>query len=186
MITLSHVTTLHDLSALEQAAAIRSGELNPRELVSHYADRIDRLDGDLGAFITVTAEAAAEAAGHRLAGGRDDLSPLFGVPTAIKDLTATAGIRTTLGSRAYAGYVPDTDAHLVTRLRAAGMISLGKTNTPEFGICRPAPRLTWHAARAARAAALPPRSRPGWSRSPTAVTAAARCEFPLACAVSSG
>ena len=130
------MTELHDLSALEQAAAIRSGELSPAELVTHYADRIDQLDSKLGSFITVTTEgamASAEAAERRLGSRRDDLPPLFGVPTAIKDLTATAGVRTTLGSRAYAGYVPDTDAHSVTRLSAAGMISLGKTNTPEFG-----------------------------------------------------
>jgi amidase len=131
------VTELHDLTALEQAAAIRSGDLSPVDLVTHYADRIDRLDGKLGAFITVTAEAAtaaAKEAERRLLSGRDGLPPLFGVPTAIKDLTATAGVRTTFGSRAYAGHLPDTNAHLVTRLRTAGTISLGKTNTPEFGI----------------------------------------------------
>ena len=86
--------------------------------------------------MTVTAEqaleqarAAAELARRRAA----DLPPLHGVPTAIKDLTSTAGIRTTLGSRPFARNVPDTDAHAVTLLRAAGTISLGKTNTPEFG-----------------------------------------------------
>jgi len=138
VITLSWVTQLHDLSAVEQAAAMRSGQLSPAELVTHYLDRIGRLDGQVGAFITVTTDqamAAADTAARRLTtGSRNDLPPLFGVPIAIKDLTATAGVRTTLGSRAYAQYVPVADANLVTLLRAAGTISLGKTNTPEFGI----------------------------------------------------
>ena len=128
----------HDLSALAQAAAVRSGELSPVELVTHYLARIDRLNTGLGAFITVTPEAAlaqAQAAADLLAapGGRDDLPPLFGVPTAIKDLTNTAGIRTTYGSLAFAANVPGADANSVTLLRRAGTISLGKTNTPEFG-----------------------------------------------------
>jgi amidase len=128
---------MHDLSALEQAAAIRSGELSPVDLVSHYLSRIDRVGGELGAFVTVTADRAlaqARAAADLLASGAEDLPPLLGVPVAIKDLTATAGVPTSYGSRAFAGYVPDADAHSVTLLRQAGTISLGKTNTPEFGM----------------------------------------------------
>jgi amidase len=131
------VTYLHDLTALEQAAAIRAGELSPVELVIHYIERIHRLDRELGAFVTATPDLAVaeakKAADLVRAGG--DLPPLLGVPIAIKDLAATAGIRTTLGSRLYAEHVPDTDAHSVALLRAAGTISLGKTNTPEFGTC---------------------------------------------------
>ncbi|MFZ0045814.1 MAG: amidase [Streptosporangiaceae bacterium] len=131
---------IHDLGALEQAAAIRSGELSPVEVTEHYLDRIERLNDGLGAFVTVTPERAlaqARAAADQLAGGdfRDSLPPLFGVPIAIKDLTSTAGVRTTFGSRVYAGNVPDTDAPSVVLLRQAGTISLGKTNTPEFGTC---------------------------------------------------
>jgi amidase len=131
---------MHDLGALDQAAAVRAGDLSPLDLVSHYLDRIDRLTGEIGAFITVTPELAlaqARAAADALARSRsrDDLPPLFGVPTAIKDLTATAGTRTTFGSRAYGAHVPAADAHTVRLLRAAGTISLGKTNTPEFGLC---------------------------------------------------
>lgn len=133
---------IHDLGVLEQAAAIRSGELSPVDLISHYLTRIYELSAALGAFVTVIPEQAldrAEAAADRIAahgrGAVGDLAPLFGVPTAIKDLTATAGIRTSLGSSVYAGHVPGTDAHSVTLLRAAGTISLGKTNTPEFGLC---------------------------------------------------
>ena len=79
----------------------------------------------------------ARAAQDVLAAHRGDaagLPPLLGVPTAVKDLTATAGVRTTYGSRAFASHLPDADAHVVTALRAAGTISLGKTNTPEFGL----------------------------------------------------
>jgi amidase len=129
------VTSLHELTALEQAAAVRAGEVSPTELVEHFLNRIDALDAGLGAFITVTPEraragaAAAEAALR--AGG--ELPPLLGVPTAIKDLNNTAGVRTTFGSRVTADFVPDYDDAVVTRLTAAGTISLGKTNTPEFG-----------------------------------------------------
>jgi len=83
-------------------------------------DRIGRLDAQLGAFITVTADRALDQAGaatDRLArrgGDPDDLPALLGVPTAIKDLTATAGVRTTHGSRAFASHVPGADAHVVT------------------------------------------------------------------------
>jgi amidase len=132
------VTYLHDLTALEQAAAIRAGELSPVELVIHYIERIHVLNDRLGVFVTPTpdrAVAAARQAADVVRSGGDDLPPLLGVPIAIKDLTRTAGVRTTFGSRLYAGHVPDTDAHSVTRLRAAGTISLGKTNTPEFGTC---------------------------------------------------
>jgi amidase len=129
------VTRLHDLTALEQAAAVRAGEVSPTELVEHSLARIEALDGGLGAFLTVTPEralTAARSAETRLAEG-GDLPPLLGVPTAIKDLNNTAGIRTTFGSRAMADFVPADDDAVVTKLAAAGTISLGKTNTPEFG-----------------------------------------------------
>jgi amidase len=129
---------MHDLTALEQAAAIRAGDLSPVELVSHYLDRIDSIGPSLGAFVTLTPDLAlaqARAAGDLAVRSGGELPPLLGVPTAIKDLTATAGIRTTFGSRLYADHVPGTDAHSVVLLRAAGTISLGKTNTPEFGLC---------------------------------------------------
>jgi len=127
---------MHDLSALDQAAAIRAGDLSPVDLVSHYLDRIEMLDPALGAFVTITADAAlaqARAAAGLARSGAGDLPPLLGVPVAIKDLTSTAGVRTTYGSGPYSGNVPDADAHSVSLLRAAGTISLGKTNTPEFG-----------------------------------------------------
>jgi amidase len=133
------MTQLHDLSAIEQAAAIRNGEISPVELVDHYLARVDEHSTALGAFVTVTDEAAraqAKAAELAVTGAEetDALPPLHGVPTAIKDLNLTAGVRTTLGSRLYADFVPPVDDHVVTLLRAAGTISLGKTNTPEFGL----------------------------------------------------
>jgi amidase len=129
------VAELHDLTALEQAEAIRSREVSPAELVEHYLGRIARLSDDVGAFVTVTDELArkqAALASSRL-GGDTAVSPLFGVPTAIKDLNMTAGTRTTFGSATMAGYVPDVSDEVVLRIEAAGMVSLGKTNTPEFG-----------------------------------------------------
>lgn len=130
------MTELHDLTAVEQAAAVRLGEISPVELVDHYLDRIARLDGELGAFVTVTAETAraqARDAEHAVRSGAA-LPPLHGVPTAIKDMTLTAGVPTSFGSRAFKGFVPPVDAAVVTALRAAGTISLGKTTTSEFGL----------------------------------------------------
>ncbi|MER7989171.1 amidase [Streptomyces noursei] len=131
---------LHDLTALEQAAEIRSGELSPVELTEHYLARIDRLDDALGAFLTRTPELArkqaAEAEGEVVAARRQGraLPPLHGVPVPVKDLNRVAGVRCTMGSAALADHVPDGDDHVVTALRRAGTIMLGKTNTPEFGL----------------------------------------------------
>ncbi len=159
-----HEPELHDLDGTAQAALLRTGEVGCVELVAHHLARVDGLDARYGAFVTVTAEAAldaARAADTRLAAARRDgtaaaLPPLFGVPTAIKDLAATAGVRTTFGSAVYADFVPRQDAEIVRRIRAAGMISLGKTNTPEFGTpcytepdVAPPARTPWDPARSA-------------------------------------
>ncbi len=128
-------TQLHELTALEQAAAVRAREVSPTELVRHALARVEALDAGLGAFVTVTPEralaAAAEADARVLRGG--ELPPLLGVPTAIKDLNNTAGVRTTFGCTVFADFVPEVDDAVVTKLAAAGTVSLGKTNTPEFG-----------------------------------------------------
>lgn len=119
---------LHELTALEQGTLVATGEATPAELVEHYAARAD----EVGAFVTRTTEqAVADAAA--LGPRPDDAGPLWGVPTAIKDLNATRGVRSTFGSAAFADFVPDVDDEVTLRLRAAGMPSLGKTNTPEFG-----------------------------------------------------
>ncbi|HLI16103.1 MAG TPA: amidase [Acidimicrobiales bacterium] len=128
---------LHELSALELADALRRREVSPSEVVEHHLRRIDEHGARIGAFVTVSegeARAAAAQAERALLEGRAD-APLLGVPTAIKDLNLTAGVRTTFGSALGASFVPSVDDHVVTLLREAGLISLGKTNTPEFGLC---------------------------------------------------
>ena len=122
---------LHDLTALEQGEAVRRGQVSPAELVHHHLDRVERLD-DVGAFVTVTAD-AARAHVRRLGQRPADAGPLWGVPTAVKDLNLTAGVRTTFGSAAFADFVPTVSDAVVVAMAAAGMVSLGKTNTPEFG-----------------------------------------------------
>lgn len=129
------MTELHDLDATAQAQLLRDGEVTSVELVRHHLDRIDAHAEALGAFITVTADDALEraaAADRRLA--EPDPPPFCGVPTAFKDLTSTAGTRTTMGSALMADHVPDVNAYVVELVRQAGFISLGKTNTPEFGL----------------------------------------------------
>ncbi|SCL17898.1 amidase [Micromonospora nigra] len=123
----------HDLTALEQAAAIARGELSSRELVAHHLDRVAALGDTVGAFVTVTAEEARRSAEAADAVPADRRGPLHGVPTAIKDLTLTAGVRTTFGSAAFVDFVPPVDADVVRFMRAAGLVSLGKTTTSELG-----------------------------------------------------
>ncbi len=115
------------LPAGEQARLIAAGELSPVELVQTYLDRIELLDPALRSYVTVRGEEALAEAREPRAG------PLGGVPIPIKDLTWTAGVRTTFSSRAFADHVPGADAAVVGRLKRAGAIVLGKTNTPEFG-----------------------------------------------------
>lgn len=128
------MTELHDLTALEQATEVRRGVVSPAELVEHYLARVERLSDEVGAFVTVTGDLARDRA---RALGRtpvaDRAGPLWGVPTAAKDLNQTAGVRTTFGSAVFADFVPDVSDEVVLRLEAAGTVSLGKTNTPEFG-----------------------------------------------------
>jgi amidase len=151
---------LHDLTALEQAGAVRRREISPVELVEHHLARVDRRNDELGAFVTVTEDAArqqAKEAEARVTAEDPALLPaLFGVPIAIKDLNLTAGVRTTLGSRVYEQFVPPVDDHVVELLRRAGTISLGKTNTPEFGlpcytepVVAPPARTPWDPSRSA-------------------------------------
>jgi amidase len=120
------VDELAFLTATEQAGLIRRGEVSSRELVELYLGRIERLDPELNAFVTVCGE---EALATEPADG-----PFRGVPIPIKDLQETAGIRTTFSSLAYADYVPDFDVAVVRRLKEAGFVVIGKTNSPELGI----------------------------------------------------
>jgi Asp-tRNA(Asn)/Glu-tRNA(Gln) amidotransferase A subunit family amidase len=124
--------------ATELARMVRTKQISPVEIVDATLARIDRLNPRINAYCTVVADqarAAAREAESAVTRG-DALGPLHGVPYSLKDLTPTRGIRTTMGSRIFEHNVPDEDAALVERLRAAGGILLGKTNTPEFG-CKP-------------------------------------------------
>lgn len=130
------VTTLFDpfIEAWDLRDLVMKREVSPREVAEFYLARIDRINPELGAYMTVTAERAlADAA--RLQASRADAASmgLYGVAYSLKDLTPTSGIRTTLGSRNYAESVPPLDAAIAQRLQKAGGILLGKTTTPEFG-----------------------------------------------------
>jgi len=134
--SLQDVAELQELTALELAAAIRRREISPVEVAVHTAERAGRLGPQVGAFVTVTPELALEqarAAEAMLASG-DALPPLLGVPCPIKDLTRVAGVPNSMGSAAFAGQVADVDDGVVTLLRRAGTIMVGKTTTPEFGL----------------------------------------------------
>src|SRR3954447_179076 len=129
------MSELHDLSMLDQAAAIRRREVSAVELVDHYLDRIERHNQTVGAFVQVApdrARAAAKDAESAVTSGAD-LPPLHGVPTGITDLYLTADMPTSLGTGAFAPMELGIDEAFVTKLRSAGTISLGKTATPEFG-----------------------------------------------------
>ncbi|WP_372729745.1 amidase [Nocardioides sp.] len=126
------MTALHDLTALEQGALVARREVSASELVEHHLERADQHD-DVGAFVTLTADRARARAAALPAVPPPGASPLYGVPTAIKDLNLTAGVRTTFGSAAFADHVPEISDGVTSSLEAAGLISIGKTNTPEFG-----------------------------------------------------
>ncbi|MDD7942073.1 amidase [Actinomycetospora lutea] len=128
------MSDLHELSALETAAAVRHGDVTALEVVDAALARAERLGPALGAFTVLTAERARAAARALDRDGVDGAGPLAGVPTAVKDLTATAGVPTGRGSVIYDGWVPDRDDDVVGLLRGAGTISIGKTAVPEFGL----------------------------------------------------
>lgn len=126
------MTEPHHLTALELSAAYSRRELGVVEVVSAALERAAH--EQVGAFTTLAPEQAladARAAQAAIDGGT--ATPLTGIPTAIKDLEATRGIRTTLGSRVFEDWIPDTDDIIVTTLRDQGLVSLGKTTVPELG-----------------------------------------------------
>ncbi|MPY96124.1 MAG: amidase, partial [Acidimicrobiia bacterium] len=121
-------------SATRQAAAIRAGELGSEELLDHYLDRIDRLNPEVNAVVTVDpdgARRAARAADEATAQGRHP-GPLHGLPITVKDALATAGMRSTGGAIELADHVPAQDASAVAAVRAAGAVVFGKTNLPRW------------------------------------------------------
>lgn len=122
-------------SAADLAEAIRTRRLSPVEAMRATLDRAERSQPVLNAFVTLCADRALEEARAAEAAVMrgEALGPLHGVPLHVKDLVPTAGLRTTWGSRIFADHVPEHDAAVVARLRAAGAILFGKTTTPEFG-----------------------------------------------------
>jgi aspartyl-tRNA(Asn)/glutamyl-tRNA(Gln) amidotransferase subunit A len=130
-----HAVELCYMPATELVAAIKAKQVSPVEVVDAVLARIERLNPQLNAYCTITAESAratakeAEAAVMR----GNTVGTLHGIPVSIKDLVTTKGVRTTYGSKLYEHFIPEEDAPVVQRLKRAGAIILGKTNTPEFG-----------------------------------------------------
>jgi amidase len=127
------MSALHDLTAVEQLDALTTGTVSSRELTEHYLDRIERIDPEIGAFVTVLADYAITSAKEADDRRGEETGLLHGLPLALKDMHASAGLRTTFGSAALVDLVPPTDAPAVGNLRAAGAVIVGKTNVPEFG-----------------------------------------------------
>src|SRR6267154_1039545 len=125
------------MRATELAAMIRETKLSAREVMQAHLRQIERVNPKVNAIVTLVDEdklmEQARAADDVIARG-DSVGPLHGLPVGVKDLTETAGIRTTYGSPLYCDNVPDHDALVVERMKNAGAIVLGKTNTPEFGM----------------------------------------------------
>ena len=172
-------------SAVDQAALVRAGEVTARELVEASLRAIEDLNPTLNAFVTLCGERALEQAEAVLPG---DDRPLCGVPIGIKDLlSATEGVATSQGSLAFGDWIADHDSAHVRRLREAGAIMVGKTNTPEMGL-RPVtenarfgatrnpwdPQLSAGGSSGGSASAVAS----GMVASPTAATWAARSGFP--------
>ncbi len=128
-------TELCFLPATELSRLIRDREMSAVEVMQAHLDQIDRVNPTVNAIVTLLPERAmdgAREADEKLARG-EPLGPLHGLPIAHKDLVDTKGIRTTYGSPIYRDHVPDRDDLIVERLKQAGAITIGKTNTPEFG-----------------------------------------------------
>jgi len=123
------------LPATGMISAVKKKKLSPVEIVDAFLARIEKINPQVNAYCTVVPEMAREAARKAEAAvmRKGKLGPLHGVPVSIKDLTPTAGIRTTWGSKIFENFVPEEDALVVQRLKSAGAIVMGKTNTPEFG-----------------------------------------------------
>jgi amidase len=121
--------------AVELARLYRARKVSPLEVMQAVLERLDRVNPVVNAFVTVDREGAlrqARRATAALARRNATVGPLHGIPVGIKDVTLTKGMRTTFGSKLFEDFVPDEDAAVVERLRAAGAIVMGKTNTPEF------------------------------------------------------
>ena len=126
---------LHELTIEQAGGLLKNKEISAVDLTQAVLDRIEAVDGKVGAYLTVDAESArrqAEAADQRLAAG--DAGPLTGIPLGIKDLMCTRGLRTTCASKILETYVPPYDATVVERLKTAGAVIVGKLNMDEFAM----------------------------------------------------
>jgi amidase len=123
------------LSAIEMARLIREKRLSAREALAAHLKQIERVNPKVNAIVTLATEMAADAAARadEMQAHGEPLGPLHGLPVAHKDLLETRGIRTTYGSPLYENYIPAEDDIVVERMKCAGAITIGKTNTPEFG-----------------------------------------------------
>ena len=123
------------LPALQMASMLSRGEISARELLQTHLERIDAVNPVVNALVTLTPERALEqaTAADRAHARGESLGLLHGLPVAHKDLALTAGVRTTFGSLVFEHFVPDVNSLVVERQRQAGAVSIGKTNTPEFG-----------------------------------------------------
>ena len=160
--------------AVELARLYRRRAVSPLEVVQAVLSRIDAVNPQVNAFVTLVRDEALRAARRATAAMRRGatMPPLFGVPVGIKDVTQTKGMLTTYGSTLFKDHVPEVDALVVERLRAAGAIVLGKTNTPEFAFGPNTVNAVFGATR-----------NPGTSRAPPAGPAAARRRpWPPGCA----
>ncbi|MGB3744600.1 MAG: amidase family protein [Xanthobacteraceae bacterium] len=131
---MSVADELNRCSATEQARLIRAKTISPVELLQAHLEAIERLDPKINAICTLAADSAMAAAkrAERAVMAGEEIGLLHGLPIGIKDVTPTAGIRTTFGSPLHADHVPTEDAAVVARIKQAGAIVIGKTNTPEF------------------------------------------------------
>ena len=131
----------YELSVVEAAAQIRDGSLSPVTLAESLLGRIDALDSDLQAWVTIDREAVLATARERegQASQGEFLGPIHGVPVALKDIFYTAGMLTACGSKVYSDFVPDFDATSVSKIKEAGGIILGKAVTTEFATSDPSP-----------------------------------------------
>ena len=126
---------MHDKTLTELARALAAGEFSSRELAESLLARIQRYDGELNSFITVTGDKALEAADAAdAARAKGEAGSLSGLPLALKDIFCTQGVRTTCGSRMLDNFISPYNATLVEKLAAAGMVCLGKTNMDEFAM----------------------------------------------------
>ena len=125
-------SSLFSRSATQMSSLIRSGEVSCLEVVDAHIEHIENVNPTINAIVTESFDHSRKVAEHLDSEGFKG-QPLFGLPVAHKDLVSTKGVRTTYGFPPYADHVPNEDAWIVTRMKAAGAIMVGKTNTPEFG-----------------------------------------------------